>query len=96
MFNQFPHNIVHLCDKVLPTALFLYTIRTSKPVTLAVIRMAYKLSLFGQFRFGTGYLELRCSKSCYPYNFELVGLGLSKNFSFWTVSLDLDARDMAA
>jgi len=33
-----------------------------------------KVNLFGNFRFGTGYLEMRCSKSCYLYDLELVDL----------------------
>ena len=32
------------------------------------------LNLFGNFRFGTGYLEMRCSKSCYLCDLELVNL----------------------
>ena len=33
-----------------------------------------KVNLFGNFRFGTGYLEMRCSKSCYLRDLELVDL----------------------
>ena len=32
------------------------------------------LYLFGNFSFRTGYLEMRCSKSCYLYDLELVDL----------------------
>ncbi len=31
---------------------------------------AAQINLFGNFRFGTGYLEIRCSKSCYLYVLE--------------------------
>ena len=30
-----------------------------------------RLNLFGNFRFRTGYLEIRCSKSCYLCDFKL-------------------------
>ncbi len=33
-----------------------------------------RLNQFGNFRFGTGYLEMRCSKSCYLCDLELVAL----------------------
>ena len=33
-----------------------------------------KISLFWNFSFRTGYLEMRCSKSCYLRSFELVNL----------------------
>ena len=33
-----------------------------------------RLNQFGNFRFGTGYLEMRCSKSCYLCDLELVDL----------------------
>ena len=34
----------------------------------------FTLNLFGNFRFGTGYFEMRYSKSYYLGNLELVGL----------------------
>ena len=32
------------------------------------------LDLFGNFSFRTGYFKMRCSKSCYLRDFELVDL----------------------
>ena len=32
------------------------------------------LNLFGNFSFRTGYIEMRCSKSCYLRDLELVDL----------------------
>ena len=48
--------------------------RESKTVRFCRREAQKKLNLFGNFRFGTGYLEMRCSKSCYLYDLELVDL----------------------
>lgn len=36
--------------------------------------MSVSSNLFQNFRFTTGYLEIRCSKLYYLYDFELTGL----------------------
>ena len=36
--------------------------------------VCFSLNLFGNLRFWIGYLEMRCSKSCYVYDLELVDL----------------------
>ena len=36
--------------------------------------MYLRLNQFGNFCFGTGYFEMRCSKSCYLYDLEVVAL----------------------
>ena len=39
-----------------------------------LLQKAETVDLFGNFSFRTGYLEMRCSKSCYLYDLELVDL----------------------
>ena len=43
-------------------------------IVAAAVPVITELNLFGNFSFRTGCLKMRCSKSCYLHNLELVDL----------------------
>ena len=43
-------------------------------ILAAAVPVITELNLFGNFSFRTGCLKMRCSKSCYLYDLELVDL----------------------
>ena len=51
----------------------MYLITPSDAIqTLSIFKdILLKVNLFGNFRFGTGYFEMRSSKSCYLCDLEL-------------------------